>query len=55
MRHFVIANNLSEVVFNDGLEKIGQYAFYNCISLSSITLPSTVAEIDVGALNIADN
>ena len=48
-------NTLREVVFSDGLQKIGYHAFYNCISLSSITLPSTVAEIDVGALNIADN
>ena len=36
---------LRKVAFNDGLKKIGYRAFYYCISLSRITLPSTVTEI----------
>ena len=36
---------LREVVFNDGLQKIGRAAFYNCKSLSSVSFPSTVTEI----------
>ena len=46
---FKNCNNLREVVFNDGLQKIGSKAFYYCTSLSSITLPSTVTEIDTWA------
>ena len=36
---------------NDGLQKIGNGAFFNCKSLKSITLPSTVVEIDNYAFN----
>ena len=42
---FCNCNKLREVVFNEGLQKIGVYAFYQCTSLSSITIPSTVTEI----------
>ena len=42
---FYYCKQLTEVVFNDGLRKIGVSAFWRCISLSSITLPSTVTEI----------
>ena len=38
--------SLREVVFNDGLQKIGIGAFRYCKSLSSITLPSTVVEVE---------
>jgi hypothetical protein len=38
-------NNLREVTFNDGLQKIGEEAFLNCTSLESVTLPSTLVEI----------
>ena len=36
---------LREVVLNDGLKKIGWWAFYDCTSLSSVKVPSTVVEI----------
>ena len=36
---------LREVMFNDGLKKIGKSAFYGCKLLSCINLPSTVTEI----------
>ena len=48
-------NNLREVELNDGLRKIGSYAFCNCKSLSSITLPSTVTEIDSKAFEFCNN
>ena len=44
-------NKLREVEFNGGLQKIGVYAFWNCTSLSSITIPSTVTEIDNSSLD----
>ena len=46
---FSDCRQLREVVFNDGLKKIGSTAFWYCTSLSSITLPSTVTEIDTAA------
>ena len=42
---FQYCNKLKEVIFNDGLQKIGYNAFWSCKLLSSITLPSTVTEI----------
>ena len=46
-----IERKLREVIFNDGLKKIGRRAFYECTSLSSIILPSTVTEIGYCAFN----
>ena len=46
---FCDCTKLRKVDFNGGLQKIGVRAFYNCISLSSITLPSAVTEIGYGA------
>ena len=34
---------------NDGLQKIGDWAFHNCSSLESITMPSTLVEIGFNA------
>ena len=52
---FRLCRRLSEVIFNEGLRKIGAYAFHCCTSLSSITLPSTVTEIGTVAFNDCDN
>ena len=38
---FSHCKQLKEVMFNEGLKKIGICAFHSCTSLSSITLPST--------------
>ena len=46
---------LREVLFDDGLRKIGGYAFSGCTSLSSITLPSTVTEIGDSAFQYCIN
>ena len=37
--------NLREVIFNNGLQKIGDRAFSKCTSLENVKLPSTVTEI----------
>ena len=43
--------HLEEVVFHEGLQKIGRNAFHSCKSLSSITVPSSVTEISHGTFN----
>ena len=52
---FIYCKQLREVMFNDGLKKIGQRTFYDCESLSSIILPSTVAEIGSHAFSFCNN
>ena len=46
---FQHCRSLIEVVFNDGLQRIGASAFNKCTSLSCIILPSTFTEIGYGA------
>ena len=46
---FSHCKNLKEVVFNDGLQKIGWSAFCGCSSLNVIKLPSTTIEIGLCA------
>ena len=41
--------------FNEGLQKIEDEAFYDCTSLESITLPSTVTEIGDEAFSDCTN
>ena len=36
---------LTEIVLNEGLKKIGACAFYNCESLTTTTIPSSVDDI----------
>lgn len=43
---FLNCPNLREVVLNEGLEKIGAYAFSGCDSLMSIEIPASVTDID---------
>ena len=45
LRAFMRCNELREVVFNEGLQKIGSTSFYDCIRLERIALPSTLIEI----------
>ena len=42
--YFPCVNN---VVINNGVTLIPNYAFYNCIALTSITLPTTVTSIGI--------
>ena len=44
---FAHCKELKEVVFNDGLQRIEDYAFRECTSLDHINLPSTLLEINV--------
>ena len=44
-------NKLKRIVLNDGLEKIGDYAFIECTSLVSISFPSTLIEIGDNAFS----
>ena len=39
-------SNLEEIVFQDGVEVIGRYAFHNCGNLKKAALPSTLIEVD---------
>ena len=48
---FVGCNKLRQVALNEGLQKIGDFAFQHCDSLRSINLPSTVIEIGDGAFD----
>ena len=41
--------HLKEVVLNEGLVKIGPFAFYECTKLRIIKLPSTITEVGMGA------
>jgi len=38
-------NDIKSVVINPGVTNVGQYAFYNCINLTSVSIPSSVTTI----------
>ena len=42
-------NGVTEAVIPDSVTSIGDWAFYGCSSLSSITIPDSVTEIGFGA------
>jgi len=42
---FMDCIHLREVVFNEGLQRIGHSDFWDCLALESITLPSTVTYV----------
>ena len=42
---FNLCENLETVNFVEGLESIGQYAFAGCTKITSLTLPSTLANV----------
>ena len=41
--------------FKLGYESIGENAFFSCVSLKSVTLPSSVNTIEIGAFNSCEN
>ena len=41
--------NITEAVIPDGVTSIGDWAFWNCIALTSITIPDSVTSIGKGA------
>ena len=42
---------LTEIVLNEGLQKIKAFAFYDCASLTTTTIPASVEEIGPGAFD----
>jgi hypothetical protein len=44
---------VTEVVISEGIEKLDWFAFRNCISLSSVTIPDSVTSIGYGAFDNA--
>lgn len=48
---FEFEQDLKEIILNDGLETIGQGAFWECYGLESITIPASVTEIYCNAFN----
>ena len=42
---------ITTVVIEDGVTKIGSYAFYKCTGLTSVIIPSSVTSIETGAFN----
>ena len=48
-------NNLKEVNIPSDVHTIGQYAFYDCSALESITLPSTLKKVYCGAFSRCGN
>lgn len=49
------SSSLREVVISDGLRRIENSAFYECSSLLSITIPSTVDDIDMGTFSYCNS
>lgn len=47
-------SKLTDVIISDGIEYIGWFAFGNCSSLKSITIPSSITSIGYGALGTAE-
>lgn len=45
-------DNIKKVIINNGVKSIGQYAFYSCESLTSITIPDGIAIIKNYALSM---
>lgn len=45
------SKTVKSVVLSSGIEKLDWFAFRNCISLSSITIPSSVTSIGYGAFD----
>ena len=55
MGAFENCSNMRVVILNDGLQKIGDWAFLKCTSLESVTLPSTLTEFGSDAFKSCSN
>ncbi len=47
--------DIKTVHVSEGVINIGNYAFYNCSQLSSITLPDSLGSIGANSLNFCEN
>ena len=54
-RDYVYKNAIQKVELGSGVTSIGKYAFSECLSLSSITIPDSVTSIGNGAFNSCSN
>ncbi len=48
-QQYIGNDNITSVVVSEGIEQIGQSAFYNCSSLQNIQLPTTLRSLGQGA------
>ena len=48
---FLNGQETNVVAVTEGVEKVGAYAFYNCVSLNKITLPKTVSYVGACAFS----
>lgn len=46
---------IKEVIFSDGVTTVGDYAFYNCDKLTSVTLPNSITYIGTVAFEYCGN
>ncbi len=46
---------IKEVIFSDGVTTVGDYAFYDCDKLTSVTLPNSITYIGVVAFEYCGN
>ena len=47
------SKDVTDVIISDGIEKLDWFAFKNCISLSTVTIPDSVISIGYGAFDNA--
>jgi hypothetical protein len=48
---YISRNSIKEICLEDGVQSIGDYAFFDCINLKSITIPQSVISIGNNAFN----
>lgn len=54
MEAFADCENLKEVVIEEGVTSIGDYAFFHCTSLKELTIPESVTEFGEKAVGIME-
>ena len=48
---YISRGNCKEIILEDGIKNIGNYAFSGCIGLTSVTIPESVTSIGLSAFN----